>query len=399
MVEASVTIRMNIPYLDLKAVTALHGEEIQKAVAEVVGGGWYLQGAAVQQFEQHYAAYIGTRHCVGVANGLDALTLTLRAYKEMGRIGEGDEVLVPANTFIATVLAITENGLTPVFIDVDADTLDLNLDQLQQSLTSKTKALMLVHLYGRCTYNESIRAFCQANGLLLIEDNAQAHGCAYLSSCTPHGQLSSVNCHPSTLPKIGSLGNVACHSFYPGKNLGALGDGGAVTTDDEELAQIIRSIANYGFEKKYVAAYKGRNSRLDEVQAAVLDVKLRYLDEDNDRRQAIAHAYYTHIQHETIHMPRLMKAGTNVYHIFPVFTPHRDALQRYLQEKGIHTLIHYPVPPYRQTCYREYNHLTLPVTERLAREELSLPLHPALTDVEVSYIIETLNSFSPTVNN
>ena len=224
MVEASVTIHMNIPYLDLKAVTALHGEEIRKAVAEVVGGGWYLQGAAVQQFEQHYAAYIGTRHCVGVANGLDALTLTLRAYKEMGRIGEGDEVLVPANTFIATVLAITENGLTPVFIDVDADTLDLNLDQLQQSLTSKTKALMLVHLYGRCTYNESIRAFCQANGLLLIEDNAQAHGCAYLSSCTPHGQLSSVNCHPSTLPKTGSLGDVACHSFYPGKNLGALGD-------------------------------------------------------------------------------------------------------------------------------------------------------------------------------
>ncbi len=372
---------MNIPYLDLKAVTALHGEEIQTAVAEVVGGGWYLQGAAVQQFEQHYAAYIGTRYCVGVANGLDALTLTLRAYKEMGRIGEGDEVLVPANTFIATVLAITENGLKPVFIDVDADTLDLNLDQLQQSLTSKTKALMLVHLYGRCTYNESIRSLCQENGLLLIEDNAQAHGCTYQHQ------------------KTGSLGDVACHSFYPGKNLGALGDGGAVTTDDEELAQIIRSIANYGFEKKYVAAYKGRNSRLDEVQAAVLDVKLRYLDEDNDRRQAIAHAYYTHIQHETIHMPRLMKADTNVYHIFPVFTPHRDALQRYLQEKGIHTLIHYPVPPHRQTCYREYNHLTLPVTERLAHEELSLPLHPALTDVEVSYIIETLNSFSPTVNN
>jgi len=372
---------MNIPYLDLKAVTALHGEEIQTAVAEVVGGGWYLQGAAVQQFEQHYAAYIGTRHCVGVANGLDALTLTLRAYKEMGRIGEGDEVLVPANTFIATVLAITENGLKPVFIDVDADMLDLNLDQLQQSLTSKTKALMLVHLYGRCTYNESIRSFCKENGLLLIEDNAQAHGCIYQHQ------------------KTGSLGDVACHSFYPGKNLGALGDGGAVTTDDEELAQIIRSIANYGFEKKYVAAYKGRNSRLDEVQAAVLDVKLRYLDEDNDRRQVVANAYYAHIQHEATHLPSLMESGTNVYHIFPVFTPHRDALQHYLQEKGIHTLIHYPVPPHQQTCYREYNHLTLPVTERLAREELSLPLHPALTDAKVSYIIETLNSFHPIINN
>lgn len=365
---------MNIPYLDLKAVTALHGDEIQQAVADVVGSGWYLQGEAVQRFEQHYADYIGTRHCVGVANGLDALTLTLRAYKELGRIGVDDEIIVPANTFIATILAITENGLKPVFVDVDVDTLDLDLTQLEQSITSRTKALMLVHLYGRCTYNEAIKSLCEKNGILIIEDNAQAHGCRY-------GER-----------RTGSLGNAACHSFYPGKNLGALGDGGAVTTNDAELAQVIRSIANYGFEKKYVATYKGRNSRLDEVQAAVLDVKLKYLDEDNCRRQAIAHTYYHQIQNETIRLPRLMDNGNNVYHIFPVFTSYRDALQDSLQNKGIGTLIHYPIPPHQQACYKEWEHFSLPVTERLAKEELSLPLHPAMTDQEVAFVVEALNS-------
>ena len=381
--ELFVTTPMNIPYLDLKAMTALHGEEIQQAVAEVVGGGWYLQGEAVQRFEQHYAEYIGTQHCVGVANGLDALTLTLRAYKELGRIGEGDEVLVPANTFIATVLAITENGLKPVFVDVDADTLDLNLEQLEQAVTPRTKALMLVHLYGRCTYNEEIKSLCKQHGLLLIEDNAQAHGCIY-SNLQPH---------------TGSLGDAACHSFYPGKNLGALGDGGAVTTDDAELAAVIRSIANYGFAKKYVATYKGRNSRLDEVQAAVLDVKLKYLDADNARRQAIARTYYHLIQNEAIRLPRLMDEGNNVYHIFPVFTAHRDALQAYLQDKGIGTLIHYPIPPHQQACYKEWNHLSLPVTERLAREELSLPLNPTMTDDQVAFVVESLNSKPQTLSS
>ena len=374
--EPFVTTPMNIPYLDLKAVTALHGDEIQQAVAEVVGGGWYLQGEAVQRFERHYADYIGTQCCVGVANGLDALTLTLRAYMELGRIGKGDEVLVPANTFIATVLAITENRLKPVFVDVDADTLDLDLEQLEKAVTSRTKALMLVHLYGRCTYNEAIKTLCDQHGILLIEDNAQAHGCTYLQ--------------PQT--RTGSLGNAACHSFYPGKNLGALGDGGAVTTNDEELAEVIRSIANYGFAKKYVATYKGRNSRLDEVQAAVLDVKLNYLDEDNGRRQAIARTYYHNIKNEAIRLPRLMDKGDNVYHIFPIFTSQRDALKEALQEKGIGTLIHYPIPPHQQACYKEWNHLSLPVTERLAREELSLPLHPAMTDEQVAFVVEALNA-------
>ena len=363
---------MTIPYLNLKAITAQHGKEIQSAVANVVDSGWYLQGAAVHQFEQHYAQYIGTRHCIGVANGLDALTLTLRAYKEMGKIAEGDEVLVPANTFIATVLAITENRLKPVFIDVDKDTLDLQLDALQQAVTPKTKALMLVHLYGRCTYNEAIRTLCEENNLLLIEDNAQAHGCRY-------GQQ-----------RTGSLGHAACHSFYPGKNLGALGDGGAVTTNDDDLAHIIHTLANYGFSEKYIAPMQGRNSRLDDIQATVLDVKLRYLDQDNQRRIEIARTYYKEIQNEAIRLPRLMDDGSNVYHIFPVFTPHRDALQQHLNENGIQTLIHYPIPPHRQQCYKEYNNLSLPVTEQLAHEELSLPLNPTMTDEEVQYVVEAV---------
>lgn len=364
---------MNIPYLELKKVTALHADEIQQAVADVVGSGWYLQGHAVQQFEQHYADYIGTRCCVGVANGLDALTLTLRAYMELGKLSEGDEILVPANTFIATVLAITENRLKPIFIDIDASTLDLNLEVLKQTITPHTKALLLVHLYGRCTYDEHIQSICDSNNLLLIEDNAQAHGCCYKTKRT------------------GSLGHAACHSFYPGKNLGALGDAGAVTTDDEALAQTIRSIANYGFSEKYIARHKGRNSRLDEVQAAALDVKLKYLDEENRRRMDIAHTYYGNIKNDAVRLPVLMGEGSNVYHIFPVFTPHRDVLQAFLLSKGIHTLIHYPIPPHQQTCYKEYNRFSLPVAEQLALEELSLPLNPAMTHEEVAYVIEIIN--------
>jgi len=366
---------MKIPYLNLKAITSRHLDELQQAVAEVVSSGWYLQGEAVQQFEQHYAEYIGTQHCIGVANGLDALTLTLRAYMEMGKISEGDEVLVPANTFIATVLAVSENKLTPVFVDVEADTLDIDIKALEQAITPKTKALMLVHLYGRCTYNERIEKICQKHNLLLIEDNAQAHGCRYQQHRT------------------GSFGHAACHSFYPGKNLGALGDGGAVTTDDEKLANTIRTIANYGFAQKYVASHQGRNSRLDEMQAAALDVKLRYLEEDNNIRQSHARTYYNNIRNKAIRLPDMMDYGTNVYHIFPVFTPFRNQLQAHLQEKGIGTLVHYPIPPHKQACYSLYNHLQLPVTERLAEEELSIPLNQTMTEDEVQYIIEAINSF------
>lgn len=374
---------MNIPYYSLKAVTAQHEEEIQHAVAQVVESGWYLQGEAVQRFEQHYADYIGTRHCIGVANGLDALTLTLRAYMELGKLSEGDEVLVQANTFIATVLAITENRLKPIFVEVDEDTLDLNITALQESITPKTKALMLVHLYGRCTYNETIKKICEENNLLLLEDNAQAHGCTYQSIL--HSQ-------PST-SKTGSLGNAACHSFYPGKNLGALGDGGAVTTNDDALAETLRCLANYGFAQKYVATHQGRNSRLDEIQAAVLDVKLKYLDDDNRKRQTLARTYYTSIQNEAIRLPHLMDDRSNVYHIFPIFTQHRDELQNHLRQQGIQTLIHYPIPPHQQQCYATYHHLQLPVTERLAQQELSLPLNQVMTDTEVSYVASAINSF------
>ena len=366
---------MRIPYLNLKEVTARHSDEIQQAVSAVTGSGWYLQGEAVQQFEQHYAQYIGTTHCIGVANGLDALTLTLRAYQALGRLHEGDEVLVPANTFIATVLAITENRLRPVFVDVEEGTLDLSIPSLEKAVTPQTKALMLVHLYGRCTYNQSIAQFCQAHRLLLIEDNAQAHGCEYQGR------------------KTGSLGHVGCHSFYPGKNLGALGDGGAVTTNDEDLAKTIRTIANYGFSEKYVATLQGRNSRLDEIQAAVLDVKLKYLDADNLQRQTLARTYYNNISNETIRLPRMMDEGNNVYHIFPIFTTHRDHLQAHLHRHGISTLIHYPIPPHKQACYPNYNHLQLPVAERLAREELSLPLNQAMSEADIQYIVDILNEF------
>lgn len=366
---------MTIPYLNLKAMTSLHADEIQQAIAQVVDSGWYLQGEAVHQFERHYAQYIGTTHCVGVANGLDALTLTLRAYKELGLLHDGDEVLVQANTFIATVLAITENRLTPVFVDVEPTTLDLQPEALEQAITPRTKALMLVHLYGRCTYNETLRTLCEAHQLLLIEDNAQAHGC----HC---GQR-----------KTGSLGHAACHSFYPGKNLGALGDGGAVTTNHDDLAKMIRSLANYGFSQKYVAPLQGRNSRLDEIQAAVLDVKLRHLDAETQRRIDIARTYYKYIQNDILRLPTLMDEGNNVYHIFPIFTPHRDALQQHLSEHGIQTLIHYPIPPHQQACYKEYNQLALPVTKQLAHEELSLPLNPTMTDEEVAHIVATLNAF------
>ena len=256
---------------------------------------------------------------------------------------------------------------------MDEKTLDLQLDALQQAITPKTKALMLVHLYGRCTYNEAIQTLCEQHGLLLIEDNAQAHGCLY-------GQQ-----------RTGSLGHAACHSFYPGKNLGALGDGGAVTTNDTELADLIRTIANYGFSQKYIATHQGRNSRLDDIQAAALDVKLRYLDQDNQRRIHIAHTYYKEIQNEEIRLPSLMDEGNNVYHIFPVFTARRDELQKHLLSKGIHTLIHYPIPPHQQACYQEWNHLSLPIAETLAHEELSLPLNPTMTDAEVQYVVEATN--------
>ncbi len=364
-----------VKYLDLQRITAKYAEEIHQAVARVTDSGWYLQGEENKRFEQHYAEYIGTRHCIGVANGLDALIWILRAYIEMGIMHPGDEVLVPANTYIASILAITENGLKPVLIEPRLSSYQIDEDLIEHHITERSKALMIVHLYGQCAYSDKIKALCLRYGLKLIEDNAQAHGCLYRGR------------------KTGSLGDAAGHSFYPGKNLGAFGDGGAVTTDDEELAKVVRTLANYGSEKKYVFRYTGRNSRLDEIQAAVLDVKLRYLDQDIELRKQVAARYLQEIRHREIQLPVVTDRDQHVYHIFPVRCSRRDALQSYLESRGIQTLIHYPIPPHKQACYAEWNNLSLPVTEQIHREELSLPLSPVMTGEEIDQVIDAVNSF------
>ena len=395
-----------IRFLDLQKVTACHAEEYHEAMRQVVDSGWFLQGEQTQAFESAYASFIGTRHCIGVGNGLDALTLIYRAYIEMGRMQPGDEVLVPANTFIASILAITENGLRPVLVEPNKDTLEIDEELLEQHFTSRTRSLMLVHLYGRCAWTERIAAFCRDHNLLLVEDNAQAHGCKvtkYQSDKVTKYQSDKVTKYQSDKvakyqsDKVtGALGHAAGHSFYPGKNLGSMGDCGAVTTDDDELAAVIRALGNYGSSEKYVCDYKGRNSRIDELQAALLLVKLKYLNEDNARRQQIARRYEQEISNPLVWLPRPMGDGENVYHLFPVFSAERDALQQYLVEHGVETLVHYPVPPHRQKCYSEWNNLSLPITEQLSREELSLPMSPVLTDEEVSEVIRLVNEFKVT---
>lgn len=364
-----------IKFLDLQKITDQYADEIHEAVNRVVDSGWYLQGTEVKHFEEMFADYIGVGHCVGVGNGLDALTLIYRAYIEMGVMQEGDEVIVPANTYIASILAITENGLKPVLVEPRLDTLEVDDAQIEAAVTERTKSIMLVHLYGRCAYTDRIGELCKKYHLKLVEDNAQAHGCRYLDKRT------------------GSLGDAAGHSFYPGKNMGALGDAGAVTTDDAELAATVRVLANYGSQKKYVFLYKGRNSRMDEIQAAVLAVKLRHLDEGNVHRQKIADFYYRNIARENLTLPCRLPDANNVYHIFPVLCSRRDALQQWLSDHGVQTLIHYPIPPHKQDCYREWHQLSLPVTEQIHRQELSLPISPVMSLEEAAQVVECLNDF------
>ena len=366
---------MQVPFLSLHDVTQKYKEEIHEAALRVIDSGWYLQGIENEKFEADYAKYIGTKYCIGVANGLDALIWILRAYIELGRLKKGDEIIVPANTYIATILAITENGLTPVLVEPKFETLEIDDDLLESKITGRTKAIMIVHLYGRCAYTKKIGELCKKYNLYLFEDNAQAHGCLF------DGR------------KTGSLGDAAGHSFYPGKNLGALGDGGAVTTDDKEVAETVRALANYGSKKKYVFEYTGRNSRLDDIQAAVLDVKLKYLDDDNDHRKQVARRYISGIKNPKIIVPETSDFSANVYHLFPVFCEQRDALQEYLKSKGIGTVIHYPIPPHKQQCYKEWNNISLPVTERIHNTELSLPIGPAITDEQVQYVIDTINNW------
>ena len=357
-----------IKYLDLKAIN----KPYEHAADAVLRSGWYLKGEYTQKFEAAYAEYIGTKYCVGCANGLDALTLIFRAYIELGVMQKGDEVIVPANTYIASILAITECGLVPILVEPSIDTLQIDDALIERAITPRTKAIMIVHLYGRCAYTDRIGDVCHKYGLKLIEDNAQAHGCTY------EGR------------KTGSLGDAAGHSFYPGKNLGAFGDAGAVTTDDDALAEVVRAIGNYGSSKKYVFDYVGRNSRIDEIQAAILLEKLKTLDASNARRKEIA-ALYNKEDNPLIRIPSCHDRDS-VWHIFPVFCEHRDCLQQYLKDNGVETQIHYPVPPHKQKCYSEWNHLSFPITERIHREELSIPCNQAMKNEEVELIVDLLNA-------
>lgn len=380
-----------IDYLPLQAITAMHLEEIEDAVNRVVASGWYLRGEETRAFEEEYARYIGTKHCVTCGNGLDALTLIFRAYKEMGVLHDGDEVLVPANTYIASILSITENNLVPVLVEPWLSTLELNETLLEDAVTPKTHALLLVHLYGRNAMTPGIREFCDLHHLLLIEDNAQSAGTFADEPAITHEKTASAR---GPRRRTGSLGDVAAHSFYPGKNLGALGDAGAVTTDDETLATMVRTLGNYGSSRKYVFPYKGKNSRMDELQAAVLRVKLRFLDGENDRRREIAQYYFDNIHNSEIFLPQDISADSN-YHIFPVLCHHRDQLQAYLGAKGIGTIIHYPIPPHQQGAYSELASLSLPVTEEIHRSELSIPCNQTMTDAEAEAVVSAINAFIP----
>lgn len=365
-----------IKFLDLLRITQKYSDEIHEAITRTVDSGYYLQGAENKRFEINYAAYIGSHYCVGCGNGLDALIWIYRAYIEMGVMQPGDEVIVPANTFIASILALTENGLVPILAEPRYDTLELDDSKLEALITPKTRSILLVHLYGRCAYTEEIGRLCQKYKLKLVEDNAQAHGCRYTDG-----------------RRTGALGDAAAHSFYPGKNLGALGDAGAVTCDDKELADTIRALANYGSQRKYVFKYTGRNSRMDEIQAAVLDVKLHHLDEDNEARRAIAKIYNEGINNPMVTLPVRLEDAQNVYHLFPIFCEHREELQTYLERQGIQTLIHYPIPPHKQECYSQWNSLSLPVTEKIHRQELSLPISPVMTPDEANEVVRAINAY------
>lgn len=363
-----------IKYLPLKEINARYDAELREAADEVLRSGWYLQGETTRQFEQHYADYIGTRHCIGCGNGLDALTLIFRAYIEMGVMTPGDEVIVPANTYIASILSVTECGLKPVLVEPDPDTFQIDDRLIEQAVTARTRAVMIVHLYGFCAYTERIADICRRHNLRLIEDNAQAHGCRF------------------SLPKrTGALGDAAGHSFYPTKNLGAFGDAGAVTTNDEELATVIRALGNYGSSRKYVFDYQGRNSRIDELQASILEAKLPHLDDDNACRKEIATLYINKVKNPLIRMPKTDR--NSVWHIFPVLSPRRDELQQYLRDHGVETQIHYPIPPHKQRCYADWNSLSLPITELIHAQELSIPCHPAMTQEEADHIADLLNDF------
>lgn len=367
---------MNIKFLDIQKINLQHQEAIESKLIAVHRSGWYLLGEETKTFENNLAKYIGTKHVIGVANGLDALRLIIRAYKELGDFNDQDEIIVPANTYIASVLAITDNNLVPIFIEPNIKNHNINIDEIEKAITPRTKAIMTVHLYGQASYNEQLKSIAQKYNIRIIEDNAQAIGAEYNGI------------------KTGNLGDASGFSFYPGKNLGALGDGGAVSTNDDKLAITIRAIANYGSQKKYVNAYIGLNSRLDEIQAGVLDIKLGHLDMENEKRRQVAQRYSKEINNAKITLPTLPKdPQSHVWHLYVIQTKNRAELQKHLENNGVQSIIHYPIPPHQQDCYKEYNHLSYPITEQLSNEVLSLPISQVMTDEEITYVIEIINSF------
>ncbi|SDL77051.1 DegT/DnrJ/EryC1/StrS family aminotransferase [Chryseobacterium taihuense] len=366
-----------IKFLNLQKINIAHQQEIEERILNTFRSGWYLLGNEVKTFEHNLSQFIGAKHAIGVANGLDALRLILRAYVELGIMKAGDEVIVPANTYIASLLAISDNNLVPVLVEPDPETFNIKISAIEEKINSRTKAIMIVHLYGRIVFSDELKEIAKKYNLKIIEDNAQAIGSKWNGL------------------KSGNLGDAAGFSFYPGKNLGAIGDSGAVTTSDDELAQTIRALANYGSNEKYINIYQGLNSRLDEIQAAVLDVKLKYIDAENARRREIANRYVAEINNNNIVLPQLPEnQEEHVWHLFVIRTKEREKLQNYLTEKGVQTLIHYPIPPHKQGAYKEMNTLTFPVTEKIHNEVLSLPISPVMTDEEVNMVIGVLNNIN-----
>ncbi|EAC1827873.1 DegT/DnrJ/EryC1/StrS family aminotransferase [Escherichia coli] len=366
---------MDIEFLSLKDVNSRFNDELKEACARVIDSGWYIAGNELEKFEEEFSNYCGVDHVIGVANGLDALILTIRAWKVLGKLKENDEVIVPANTYIASVLAITENGLIPVFVEPDKRTYNLTSDGIRRAITSRTKLILPVHLYGQISPMEEITAIANEYQLLVLEDAAQSHG----------AQIGG--------RKAGAWGNAAGFSFYPGKNLGALGDAGAITTNDSELAYILRALRNYGSHEKYKNTYTGVNSRLDEIQAAMLRVKLKYLDSDTNRRRTIAKKYLSKIKNPKIELPYIGEDENHVWHLFVIKTNYREALQRYMKDNGVQTLIHYPIPPHLQNAYSQYNKLSLPITEEIHKTVLSIPMSPTLSDEETNRVISIVNGF------
>lgn len=364
-----------IPFLDLKEINCRHANALEQAFKRVLESGWFILGNEVKAFEDEFAAYCGVKHCVGVANGLDALTMIFEGYKIMGILKGKDEVIVPANTYIATILAISNAGLTPVLVEPDISSYNIDPEKIEEKITSRTRAIMPVHLYGQCADMEPILNIAKLYNLKVVEDAAQAHGAVYKGK------------------KTGSLGNAAGFSFYPGKNLGALGDGGAVTTNDDSLAKVLRAYRNYGSEVKYINIYKGINSRLDELQAAILREKLKTLDADNLHRRKLAGYYLANIHNNRIQLPEVKKEESHVFHLFVILTPERDRLQKYLFERGVQTLIHYPIAPHKQAAYSEWTHYEFPITEKIHSEILSLPISPVMQEKDALQVAELINQF------